>query len=339
MNQKFKKVKKSIYYIITAIFFMAFVAPISMAADHQRVAPLTAHDIQILQDKADSEGHNFKLGQSAATERPSYFLHGRIDPDSTHSYLLNSVYNEPLQTYGTLPSSWDWRTNGGSVTVRDQGNCGSCWAFSTMGPLEHAIKIKDGVELNLAEQQLVDCNTHNYGCANGGYNSMDMLKSNGAALETCYPYTAKDGTCKTSCALGHKIDSWAWVAGSSNGTPTTDQIKAAIYTYGPISVSVACDSTFDAYKSGVFTHNYTGSLNHMVVLVGWSDTDGAWIMRNSWGTSWGESGYMRIKYGVSKIGSEAAYLVYSGSTPVDTVTEITNGSSVSVAGQMENVVS
>ena len=99
-----------------------------------------------------------------------------------------------------------------------------------------------------------------------------------------------------------------WATRSS--VPSTTAIKNAIYTYGPISVEVAVDSYFEAYSGGVFNANTASYINHAVVLVGWDDTNGCWIMKNSWGTGWGESGYMRIAYGCDLIGYAAAYAVW-----------------------------
>jgi hypothetical protein len=98
--------------------------------------------------------------------------------------------------------------------------------------------------------------------------------------------------------------------GNSSSVPSTTAIKNAIYTYGPISVEVAVDGYFQAYSGGVFNNNSASSLDHAVVLVGWDDTNGCWIMKNSWGTGWGESGYMRIAYGCDQIGYGAAYAVW-----------------------------
>lgn len=121
--------------------------------------------------------------------------------------------------------------------------------------------------------------------------------------------------CKSSCAHPYKIDSWGYV-GSANGVPSVDAIKTAIYQYGPVAVAVAADSYFQSYTGGVFNRNSSSQVNHAVVLVGWDDSQQCWILRNSWGSGWGESGYMRIKYGVNQVGYGATYVVYKGgSTP------------------------
>lgn len=217
----------------------------------------------------------------------------------------------------SLPSSWDWRTLGKVTPVRNQGGCGSCWAFGTVGVMESAILIAGGSATDLSEQYLVSCNTNGYSC-NGGwwahsYHVDRLGKSqtdSGAVLESAKPYTATNGTCTVAYNHPYKAYKWHFITGYS--IPTVDQIKAAIYNYGPVSAAVCVAGGFSGYRSGIFTENNTcgGSPNHAVVLVGWNDADQTWIMRNSWGSGWGENGYMRIRWGKSLIGYAASYLEY-----------------------------
>jgi len=222
-----------------------------------------------------------------------------------------------------LPEAFNWCDNGGCTPVKNQGGCGSCWAFATVAPLESNIKIKNGVEENLSEQYLVSCNTDGWGCDGGwwahDYHWWKMPPSEseaGAVLEEEFPYQANDVPCCGSCPFNHtyEIDSWSWVDGGS-GVPSVEDLKQAIYTYGPVSAAICAGSAFGSYGGGVFETDETCShgVNHAVVLVGWDDnqgTNGVWILRNSWGTGWGESGYMRIGYGVSNVGYSANYIVY-----------------------------
>ncbi|HSH66027.1 MAG TPA: C1 family peptidase, partial [Bacteroidia bacterium] len=120
-----------------------------------------------------------------------------------------------------------------------------------------------------------------------------------------------DGTCAGSYNYHEKILSYKEIATQ----PSVDQIKDAIYKYGPLWVAVCVGSNFNAYKSGVLSKTDAGDVNHAVVLCGWDDATQSWVMRNSWGTSWGENqGYMRIKYGTSKIGYKATYMIYKDAT-------------------------
>lgn len=180
--------------------------------------------------------------------------------------------------------------------IRDQGSCGSCWAFGTLGAMEAAYKKKYGVTLDLSEQYLVSCNTLGYGC-NGGWFAFAMVKNPGAILESCFPYKAVDAPCSyCSNPTRYYLPSYGSVSN------TVSKIKSAIYTYGSVAAAVYVNSYFQAYRSGVFAGCTSGSVNHAIVLCGWDDAKGAWLLKNSWGTGWGEQGFMWIKYGCCSVG-------------------------------------
>jgi hypothetical protein len=214
--------------------------------------------------------------------------------------------------------------------VKDQDGCGSCWAFGTVAPLECNILIKDHIEVDLSEQWLVSCNKNRWGC-NGGWwahsyfqYNMDLFNGTGAVMEEEFPYVATDVPCNGPYHHPYTIDSWRYV-GSYPGGTRTDAIKQAIMTYGPVSVCCAVTQAFASYSGGIFNENDSDAeINHAVALVGWDDsqgTNGVWILRNSWGSWWGEDGYMRIEYGVDKVGYSACYVNY----PARTKIEITGG--------------
>jgi C1A family cysteine protease len=214
-----------------------------------------------------------------------------------------------------LPSSFNWCDHNGCTPVKNQGNCGSCWAFATAGPLESLIKINDGATVDLSEQYLVSCNTDGWGC-DGGFWAHDYHQwktpngetEPGAVLESSFPYESRDAACNPPHPKAFRLDSWQYVC--PDCTPTTAQLKQAIFEHGPLTVAVCVNDAFQSYSGGVFSGPGCSDLNHGVVLVGWNDADGCWIMRNSWSSAWGEAGYMRIKYGVSGIGTYAAYVGY-----------------------------
>jgi C1A family cysteine protease len=221
-----------------------------------------------------------------------------------------------------LPGHFSWCERGKCTPIRDQGLCGSCWAFATVGVMESVIKIQDGVTRDLSEQYLVSCNTNGWSC-NGGYWAhpyhQDRVPpgepSAGAVYEVDFPYLGTNAPCGTPHPHHEKISSWNHVAGY--GQPSVAALKQAIYAYGPVSVGVCVGDAFGRYRSGVFTTNESSKCsgaNHAVVLVGWDDSQGVWYLRNSWGTRWGEGGMMRIGYGVSRVGWNASYVVY-GQTP------------------------
>ena len=214
-----------------------------------------------------------------------------------------------------LPSTWDWREHNGVTEIRNQGSCGSCWAFGTIGSFESLLKIKQDTTVDLSEQYLVSCNEWDWGC-NGGFWAHDMLVNPGAVLESEFPYTASDIPCGGPYNHPFKLSGWSYVDGEDK-IPTVDKLKEAIYNYGPVCAAVYVGDAFQSYTGGVFDKDESKSSgwfncsgpkqpNHGINLVGWDDSKGAWILKNSWGPGWGESGYMFIKYGISMVGYAAA---------------------------------
>jgi C1A family cysteine protease len=176
----------------------------------------------------------------------------------------------------------DWRGKGAMTPIKDQGQCGSCWAFSTTGGVEGAEFVKSGSVTSLSEQSLVDCSGSygNQGC-NGGLmdNAFKFIKAKGIPTETSYPYTAKDGSCK-SYTSATKISTYTDV--TSLAGPLATQ---------PISVAVDA-SKWSSYRSGTYSCSGRVSLDHGVLLAG--SYSGYWIIKNSWGSSWGLNGFMQL---------------------------------------------
>ena len=216
----------------------------------------------------------------------------------------------------TLPTSYNWCDHNVCTPVKDQGSCGSCWAFGTVAPLESAIRRTDGATRDISEQYLVSCNSEGWGC-NGGWWAHDYHLSKkpagqpeaGSVYEANFPYTATKSPCNPPYTSREKITGWAYIAGHS--IPSVAAVKQAIYDHGPVAVVVCVNNDFQRYSSGIFTGASCTDRNHGVVLVGWNDADQYWVLRNSWGTNWGENGYMRIRYGVSQVGYAANYINYS----------------------------
>ena len=276
----------------------------------------------------------WERGMTAAQGAPFFSIEVRgigpfTDEDASDSGVLSEAApSEPVPSVAAdtldlgLPSQFNWCDHGGCTPVRDQGNCGSCWAFATVGALETNVKIHDAVIRDLSEQYLLSCNSDGWSCS-GGWWAHDYHQwkipyrepDAGAVNESSFPYVASQVACNPPHTHHEKILSWNYV-GPDDGIPSTSAIKQAIYDHGPISVGV-CSNSFWRYSGGVFTINDTscGPVDHAVVLVGWDDSLGAWHLRNSWGSDWGEDGYMRIQYGVSNVGYSATYVVYGDSSP------------------------
>jgi C1A family cysteine protease/predicted secreted protein len=240
-------------------------------------------------------------------------------PDQTHNSgsLETSL---PIPSVLALPASFDWRNFGIITPVRDQGNCGSCWAFGTVGPFEASLKWKGSLTKDLSEEFLLSCNTDGYSCDGGWwaheYHLNKVAPSQtqaGAVLEADFPYTETKTSCTQALSHPFRLTNWGYV-GDGYSIPPIESIKNAIYSYGPVAAAVCAGWAMMTYPGGIFNTDDDcglGVVNHGVVLVGWNDSDNTWIMRNSWGTDWGESGYMRITRGTSKIGYSANYVMYS----------------------------
>lgn len=179
--------------------------------------------------------------------------------------------------------------------IQDQGQCGSCWAFSSVSALESDYCIANGTLYKLSEQQLVDCVKLCFGC-NGGNASLafNYYQNHYAESETAYPYTAKTGACNYNSAAATVVKTTGWTNVTAN---SPDSMKSALAN-NPLSVAIQANQlVFQMYSSGVFTDTSCGTqLDHATNVVGWGTTGTMeyWIMRNSWGTAWGMQGYMQI---------------------------------------------
>jgi hypothetical protein len=219
---------------------------------------------------------------------------GRSDPIEPATFIHEAPTNK-----ASIPDSVDWSTQGAVTPVKDQGQCGSCWSFSTTGALESRCAISTGEFHSLSEQELVDCDTQDSGC-NGGlmdYGFTFAKNNGGLCEESAYPYTSgttkRRGTCEdSSCAKYCQPTSYVDVTSDNQ-----DDFEAAL-CQGPVSIAIEADqSTFQLYSSGVLTGSCGSNLDHGVLAVGFgtdSQYGDYWKVKNSWGSSWGENGYIRL---------------------------------------------
>lgn len=223
-----------------------------------------------------------------------------------------------------LPESVDWRKKGAVVGVKDQGSCGSCWAFSTISAVEGINKIVTGDLISLSEQELVDCDTsYNEGC-NGGlmdYAYEFIINNGGIDSEEDYPYKAYDSKCDQ-----YRKNARVVTIDSYEDVPVNDEkaLQTAVANQ-PVAVAIEGGGrAFQLYDSGIFTGACGTSLDHGVTAVGYGTEDGKdyWIVRNSWGSNWGEAGYIRMERnlkgtstGKCGIAMEASYPIKKGQNP------------------------
>ncbi|MEO0249562.1 MAG: C1 family peptidase [candidate division WOR-3 bacterium] len=234
------------------------------------------------------------------------------------------VHDVAAERADALPTMFDWgplasNPFGRNITdpVRDQGNCGSCWAFATVGWMEAVTNVLLGTTVDLSEEVLVSACCPAGDC-DGGYidEASDWLKRIGTTTEACWPYTASDGPCSGYCSspmLG-RIGSWAYASGNWY-TINIAAIRQALVSYGPIVVGMDVYSDFMRYAGGVYRHT-TGTLEggHAVLITGYVDDPGVpgggfFIVKNSWGADWGPyGGYFAVAYDSNcYFGIEATY--------------------------------
>ncbi|XP_062378391.1 procathepsin L-like [Sardina pilchardus] len=271
--------------------------------------------------------HNILADQGTKTYRMGINQFSDLNSEEFHQNVLlrNMIPDEALPHRGSftstpkggavkLPDAVDWREKGCVTDVKDQGQCGSCWSFSTTGALESHSCIKHGSLPSLSEQQLVDCTRSygNNGCHGGWMNPSFSYISDNGGLDTkdYYPYEAQDGTCHFDpSGVG------ATCSGYVDVMPKGDEsaLQEVVANVGPVSVAV--DATnFQNYQSGVFNDPSCSSsqINHAVLVVGYGTEGGQdyWLVKNSWSTSWGEQGYIKMSRNQGNQCGIASYASY-----------------------------
>ncbi|UCH92091.1 MAG: C1 family peptidase [Candidatus Aminicenantes bacterium] len=371
-------------FIIFVLFFGLFQGvqvgqePDQYYLEREREAPEKIKaQLQTLRDEIRENNYTFQVGYTTVMDYTIEQVTGLVVPPNLSDLIkkqnlaVEKLKDKTLtaKTAGTCfvaASSWDWRKNKGTTPVRNQGACGSCWAFATHGAFEGSYRIKNNSIINSSEQDTLDCNPWGYSC-NGGWWAHQYLIDGGSAKESSYPYKARKGICQPK-PRPYKALAWGYVSSDSE-IPEVAELKQALCQYGPLAVAVQVTYPFLAYSGGVFnacanvwqgstnytvnnmvkpstghdiyiciapgtsgttepswpgppkppnpptnvndgtvTWRYSGTVNHGVTLIGWDNNKGAWLIKNSWGSGWGEKGYMWIAYNCNNIGYAASWV-------------------------------
>ncbi len=290
-------------------------------------SPELAREIDAMRAEITANGWTFEVGVNPAMQYDLATLCGRREELLPPEEFENEYTADGLvaRAQATLPAAFIGRF----TPPKDQGNCGSCWAFGTIDEAETAVLTHNGAPLgsvsssgkildsgstpDLSEQHVLSCNTYGYSCSGGNCALKFLLSPNkGAMQDSCFTYKASKVACSYCASPAWTLlTGWGYLT-SDTTIPSVTAIKTAIQTYGAVTAYVYADRTFQAYTGGVYNNNkkyrYT---NHQIQLVGWDDSKNAWLLKNSWGTNgWGIGGYMWITYTSCRVGEGAAWATY-----------------------------
>ncbi len=293
--------KRLFNYLVLMSIFVIF----AMGSGISGVA--YAIDLQDVKEAIQAKNAGWTAGETALSELPIEVKKARL------GLIVSDRDQDDLQyapAKVTVPASYDWRDYGKVTQVRDQKNCGSCWAFSAVGAME-SLALMEGISSpDYSEQFLVSYNIRNSGCRGGAMVYVNnFLKKRGTVSETCMPYRAKSWKLPPPCSGWADelagIDSWSWVS------QTVNALKTAVYE-NPVSAAFYIYEDFYYYEEGVYEYVEGDKLGgHAIVIVGYDDAAQCFIVKNSWGPAWGENGYFRIGY------SQVTNLVEFGSDASD----------------------
>ena len=333
---------KNCLVLIISLLSICFLHNISYGQPREILKFEADDTIEEIRGKIEHNGYNFTVDHNwvydMPTEAKETFFRRRLPLSPRDDHFSDEI--GPLAAVHLdrqLPSSFDWRNHNGHSCIgpiRDQGSCGSCYAFAACAAAEGTYNWANGLYdancVDFSESYIIWClgrlleyNSHFFGCwgADYDYYELEALTVKGITSESDFPYTTSDpGSCTHWENPTTTFQSWHRITCND-----IEAIKTAIMTYGVVDAAVFVTSAFQAYESRVYEDSNTSCssdpcyytpTNHAIALVGWDDNPpegggGCWILRNSWGTEWGEFGYMRIRYTSALVACEATYLVYA----------------------------
>jgi len=293
-----------------------------------KASPEAKARIAALQAEGRAKGWTFPIAYTGVSDRPLSQLAGEREPTpqqlaaapaiNAQAQRVLQVYNQDLvarkikilrTTCSPKAKSWDWRKSG-KVTTPKLQSCGDCWAFATAGQIEAALLMAGWSKSDLSEQHVLSCS--NSGDCEGGrrWDALPWAINTAVATQIQYPYEGGVASaCKASIAGSAKLLAWGWVHNSGEPPAAPATLKNALCEYGPISIGILSTPALSNYGGGgaVFNENATTGVPHAIVLVGWDDAKGAWLIKNSWGETWGDGGYGWIQYGSNKVGRLAVW--------------------------------
>jgi C1A family cysteine protease len=227
-------------------------------------------------------------------------------------------YIKKNPSFGAVPNvctpdakAFDWRQHGQGLGVKDQGDCGSCWAFATDAVFESRVAARRSEKVNASEQELLSCS--GAGNCGSGFWAFQYLVDHGTTTTETYGYVAKTDACRSEIPTPLRAAVWEFVR-ADGGIPTQQELRNALCDHGPIAVGITATAAFQKYtkKNGYdftkpFDERSTNATNHAIAVVGWDDDKHAWLIKNSWGTSWGIDGYGWVDYDSNHVGDAAAW--------------------------------
>lgn len=290
--------------------------------------PSVREDLDALRKEGASKGWTFKIGATTPFSMSPKQLTSLVPPsnlleeasaqnkiafrleglDDENARLAGIPKTGRLQGCDPSATSFNWRDQGKVGAIRNQLTCGSCFVFSAVAAYEAAYDIINNRKIDVSEQHILSCSGGG-NCNNGGYYNrvFQWLLTNGASSETDLPYSDNDGVCLANTPGRYRAVNWGYVSDRTQ-IPLTSEIKEAICRAGPVVSGVVITPSFSAYAGGVFNDNSEDKIGHAVTIVGWDDAKNAWLVKNSWDTTWGEAGYAWIRYRANKIGWGAAWV-------------------------------